>query len=296
MSDSYAKINEAADNTRHGGKALVAISFLAGVGLGLMLLGGGGGGWDEEPAITMAQQFMQASKMQPIMARPIATQSSRKFMGPVAASASEDAPVALGRREALAAGVGTAFSIASRPVFAAEKEAVVAAAPAIAPFPVKGDPKQSINKIATIITKDFGSGLVTEKTATTIKANLFTSERVLTADLGYGEKLKVGEQRVQHLWKDKVEFTYNPGTNAIDVALKDVPSHEGGAFPSRPSSSKPGLGAKIVERYRVQYLTGSKPGVGAFLYGPNPNSQQSTSGTRIMRTPKDGTVLPKGLS
>merc|ERR1712176_867417 len=130
----------------------------------------------------------------------------------------------------------------------------------IAPFPVKGDPTQSLYKIANIIKHSFGSGYVREMTPTTVKADLLTSERVYSADLGYGEKLKVGEQKMEHIWKDKVEFTYNPTTNVIDVALKDVPTLPGDTAGRKAlkADTKPGLGKKIVEGYRQEYLTGKK--------------------------------------
>merc|ERR1712187_290203 len=188
------------------------------------------------------------------------------------------------------------MGVASRPEFAAE--AAAPAAQVIAPFPVKGDPKQSIDKIARLITKSFGSGKVTEKTPTSLKANLYTSERVYSAELGYGEKLTVGEQKMQHIWKDKVEFTYNPGTNVIDVALKDFPrlSSDAATIPS----SKPGYGTKIVEEFRQEYI-GDKSvlaprAVGQLFGGANPTAKTNTPGTRQMRTPKEGTILSKGLS
>jgi len=267
------------ENTRRGG--IATVSFLVGLGFGLLLMSGGEQQTAvEEPSLQLFQQFTQATRALPTMARPIASQNARQFLQPVAASLRDDAPI-VGRREAMAAGIAGL----SLPAFAGEA-APAPAAPAIASFPVQGDPTASLKKLQAIVTHSWGSGKVLESSDTGFKAKLVTIERVLTADLKQGEKLKVGEQKVEHMYKDFAEFTYNPASNAIDVTLDT-------------SKSLPGKGAKILESYREAYLTGKRVPVGEiFLREGTRESQQSTP-TRIMRKGKVGeniNQLPKGLS
>merc|ERR1712151_181952 len=226
-------------------------------GLGLLLLGGGEKTLTvEEPSLSMAQ-FAQARVQTPTMARPLTQPvNSRQFMQRAAATPSEDDPVPLekfdmGRREAMAAGIAAAFSA---PAFAEEAAAPAApAAPAIDPFKVKGDPAKSMKRIATVmrqsalkfnsqrIWEPIAGAKVLEQTPTLVKGELVTQELVATKSINCGEQPKIGSQKVWHKFKDIVEFKYNSGTNAIDVAI------------TPGKTSMPGSAAKIVESLRKEY-------------------------------------------
>merc|ERR1712139_665299 len=97
------------------------------------------------------------------------------------------------------------LTAASRPVFAADAPPAPAP-PAIAAFPVKGDPQKSLQTLERIVSKSWGSGKVLEKSDTGFKAQLVTPERVKTAAIKEGELLKVGAQVVEHKWTDIAEF------------------------------------------------------------------------------------------
>merc|ERR1712151_252497 len=157
----------------------------------------------------------------------------------------------IGRREAMGAGIAAAFSA---PAFA--EEAAAPAAPAavtIEPFKVKGDPAKSMARIAQVMRtsalkfhgqrawEPIAGAKVLAQTPTSVKGELVTQELVTTKSIGYGEMPKGGSQRVWHKFKDGVEFKYNPGTNAIDVAI------------TPGKTSMPGSAAKIVESLRKEY-------------------------------------------